>query len=254
MTTSFIAALQNGRPLLGAFISLNTTYAAQIMARSGFDWLLIDMEHSPLSAHTANDLVHATVTASQGSCIPVIRVPSHGVEWIKWALDSGASAIIVPMVNNKEEVDLIVKRACYPPLGQRSSGPFRTPFADLEEKTTSFANYISKKSKDVIIMVMIESVEGLENAEEIMTTEGVGGVFVGPVDLRNSMGLPGSDGDEMVYLNGLKKILNIAKRINMPVGILGSQDNMARQVEMGFDYFLLAGDAALLIQGAELVL
>ncbi|KAG4421599.1 hypothetical protein IFR04_005218 [Cadophora malorum] len=254
MTTSFIGALQKRTPLLGAFISLNTTYAAQIMARSGFDWLLIDMEHSPLSAHMANDLVHATITASQGSCVPVIRVPSHGVEWIKWALDSGVSAIIVPMVNNKAEVDLIVKRACYPPLGQRSSGPFRTPFADLEEKTTSFANYVSKKSKEVIVMAMIESVEGIENAEAIITTEGVGGIFVGPVDLRSSMGLPGSDGDETIYLDGLKKILSIAKRISIPVGILGSQDNMARQVEMGFDYFLLAGDAALLVQGAELVL
>ncbi|KAH7323876.1 Pyruvate/Phosphoenolpyruvate kinase-like domain-containing protein [Rhexocercosporidium sp. MPI-PUGE-AT-0058] len=172
MTTSFIAALEQGKPLLGAFVSLNTIYAAQIMARSGFNWLLIDMEHSPLSAHTANDLVHATITASQGSCVPIIRVPSHRVEWINWALDSGVSAVIVPMVNSKEDADMIVKRACYPPLGQRSSGPFKTPFADLEEKTTSFTKYVVKKSKDVIIMAMIESVEGLENVEAIMTTKG----------------------------------------------------------------------------------
>ncbi|RFU27375.1 hypothetical protein B7463_g8975, partial [Scytalidium lignicola] len=254
MTTSFNKKIQAKAPLLGGFVSLNTTYAAQIMARSGFDWLLIDMEHSPLSAHQANDMVHATITASQGSCVPVIRVPSHGVEWIKWALDSGVSAIIVPMINNKDEMDQVIKYACYPPLGQRSSGPFRTPFADLDEKTTSFDKYRSEMIKEVAVHAMIESVDGVENAEAIMSTKGVNGVFVGPVDLRSSMGFSGSDGDEEEYINALKKILAIAKKLNIPVGILGSQDKLPRQVEMGFDYFLLAGDAALLVQGAELVL
>jgi 2-keto-3-deoxy-L-rhamnonate aldolase RhmA len=256
MTTTFLQKISSAapKPLLGAFLSLSTPYVAQIMARSGFDWLLIDMEHSPLSAHTANDMAHSAITASQGSCVPVIRVPSHGVEWIKWALDSGCSAIIVPMVNNKEEMDLIIKRACYPPLGQRSSGPFRTPYADLEEMTNSFQQYVEEKAKGVAVLAMIESTEGVENAEAIMSTKGVAGVFIGPVDLRNSMGLKGSDGDEAVYLSALKKILDISKKLGIPVGILGSQDKLARQVEMGFSYFLLAGDAALMGIGAEVVL
>lgn len=254
MTTSFLSKVQSTSPLLGGFVSLNTSYAAQIMARSGFDWLLIDMEHSPLSAHQANDMVHATITASQGSCVPVIRVPSHGVEWIKWALDSGVSAIIVPMINNKKEMDEVIQYACYPPLGQRSSGPFRTPFADLEATTTSFEKYRTEKVKEVAVLAMIESVEGVANAEAIMSTEGVKGVFIGPVDLRSSMGFPGSDGDEEPYLEALKKILDIAKKLKMPVGILGSQEKLPRQVSMGFNFFLLAGDAALLVQGAEVVL
>ena len=212
------------------------------------------MEHSPLSAHTANDMVHSTITASQGSCIPVIRVPSHGVEWIKWALDSGCSAIIIPMVNNKEEMDLIIKRACYPPLGQRSSGPFRTPYADLEETTNSFQRYVTERAPGVAVLAMIESVEGVDNAEAILETKGVAGVFVGPVDLRNSMGLKGSDGDEKVFLDALEKISSICKKLNIPVGILGSQDKLPRQVEMGFDFFLLAGDAAMMGIGAEVVL
>ncbi|KAG0645211.1 2-keto-3-deoxy-L-rhamnonate aldolase [Hyphodiscus hymeniophilus] len=256
MTTTFLQkiGLASPKPLLGAFLSLSTPYAAQIMARSGFDWLLIDMEHSPLSAHTANDMVHSTITASQGSCVPVIRIPSHGVEWIKWALDSGCSAIIVPMVNTKEEMDLIIKRACYPPLGQRSSGPFRTPYADLEERTNNPQRYLEEKAKGVAVLAMIESTEGVENAEAIMSTEGVAGVFVGPVDLRNSMGLKGIDGDEEVYLSALKKILDISKKLGIPVGILGSRDKLERQVEMGFSYFLLAGDAALMVIGAEIIL
>jgi 2-keto-3-deoxy-L-rhamnonate aldolase RhmA len=96
--------------------------------------------------------------------------------------------------------------------------------------------------------------EGVENAQAIMSTEGVAGVFIGPVDLRSSMGLKGSDGDEEVYLSALKKILGISKKLEIPVGILGSQDTLARQVEMGFSFFLLAGDAALMGIGADIVL
>jgi 2-keto-3-deoxy-L-rhamnonate aldolase RhmA len=215
---------------------------------------MIDMEHSPLSAHQANDMVHATITASQGSCVPIIRVPSHGVEWIKWALDSGVTGIIIPMVNTKEEMDLIIKRACYPPLGQRSSGPFRTPFADLDEKTTSFAKYRSETVKDVAIMPMIESVEGVENAEEIMSADGVNGVFIGPVDLRSSMGFPGADGQEEQYVSAINKILGIGKRLEIPIGILGVEEELTRQIKIGFDFFLLGGDAAFMVLGAQRVL
>jgi 2-keto-3-deoxy-L-rhamnonate aldolase RhmA len=77
-------------------------------------------------------MVHATVSASQGSCIPVVRVPSRGVEWIKWALDSGADGVIIPMINNKEEMDLIIKRAIYPPGGARSNG-----LSELRSQTTT---------------------------------------------------------------------------------------------------------------------
>jgi 2-keto-3-deoxy-L-rhamnonate aldolase RhmA len=254
MKNSFLDKSRSKSPLLGGFVSFNTPYAAQIMARCGFDWLLIDMEHSPISALQATEMVHATVTASQGTCAPIIRTPSHGVEWIKWALDSGVSGIIVPMVNTKVEMDEIVKRAKYPPRGQRSSGPFRTPFADLDEKTTSFGRYVTETVKDVALLPMIESVEGVENAEAILSTESVNGVFIGPVDLRNSMGLSGSDGTEEVYIRALQKILTITKRLGIPAGILGSQDALFRQVEMGFDYFLLAGDAAMLVLGAEITL
>lgn len=254
MTTSFLSKVKTSSPLMGGFISLDTPYAAQVMARSGFDWLMIDTEHSPLSAHQANDMVHAIITASQGSCVPIIRVPSHGVEWIKWALDSGVSGVIIPMVNTKEEMDLIIKRACYPPLGQRSSGPFRTPFADLVEKTTNFVKYRRETVNDVAIMPMIESVEGIENAEEIMSTKGVNGVFIGPVDLRSSMGLPGADGREEEYVTAINKILSIGKRLEIPIGILGVETELTRQIKLGFDFFLLGGDAAFMVLGAQMVL
>jgi 2-keto-3-deoxy-L-rhamnonate aldolase RhmA len=195
MKQTFLTSVRERGPLLGSFLIFNIPYAAQLLARCGFDWLMIDMEHSPLSAQEATNMVHATVSASQGSCIPIVRVPSHGVEWIKWALDSGADGNIIPMVNNKEEMDLIIKRVIYPPGGARSSGPFRTPFANLDPAST-MADYRTQTVKDTAILPMIESVEGVQNAEAIMSTENINGVFIGPVDLRSSMGFHGPDGDE----------------------------------------------------------
>ncbi|KAK3659120.1 hypothetical protein LTR56_001558 [Elasticomyces elasticus] len=216
MKRTFLDSAKERKPLLGSFLSFNTAYAAQILARCGFDWLMIDMEHAPLSAQEATNMVHSTVAASQGSCMPIIRVPSHGVEWIKWALDSGADGIIIPMVNNKAEMDLIIKRALYPPAGARSSG--------------------------------------VENANAIMSTPGVDGIFVGPVDLRSSMGFAGPDGDEEQYLNALNKLLGIGKRLNKPVGILLSPTAPKKQIEMGFDYFLMTGDADLMSRAAMTML
>jgi len=199
-------------------------------------------------------MVHSAVAASAGNCAPIIRVPSHGVEWIKWALDSGASGIIVPMVNTKQEVDGIITRALYPPAGQRSYGPFRTPFADLRP-TTALANYKGETSSEVVIMPMIESAEGVANAEEIVGTNGVDGIFIGPVDLRHSLGFSGPDGTEPEYLAALQKVLSVAAKFSKPVGILGSPESMSRLVDMGFKYVMLGGgDAGILGDAATALL
>ncbi|EXJ64322.1 hypothetical protein A1O7_00658 [Cladophialophora yegresii CBS 114405] len=249
--TSFRSALQSKSCLLGTFISFNDPYSAQILARCGFDWLMIDMEHSPLSAQEMTSMVHSTVTASAGSCCPIVRIPSHGVEWIKWALDSGASGIIVPMVNNKEEVDAILKRALYPPAGQRSFGPFRAPFADMAG-SMDMAEYKRKTAPIVAIMPMIESVEAVENAEEIVGAQGVDGIFIGPVDLRHSLGFEGSGGDEDAYIAALQRVLEMGKKFGKAIGILGTQESVPRLVKMGFSFIMLAGgDAGILAEAAS---
>jgi 2-keto-3-deoxy-L-rhamnonate aldolase RhmA len=249
MKLSFLASTRKQKPLLGSFITFNTPYAAQLLARCGFDWLMVDMEHSPLSAQEVTNMVHATVSW-QGSCMPIVRVPSHGVEWIKWALDSGADGIIIPMVNTKQEMDSIIKRAIYPPGGARSSGPFRTAFTDLDP-TATMAKFRTNTVKDTVILPMIESVEGVTNAEAIMMTPGVDGVFIGPVDLRSSMGYDGLDGDEEEYIQALQTVLTLGQRLNEPIGILLSPMAPQRQVEMGFDFFLMTGDADLMAQAAR---
>ena len=199
-------------------------------------------------------MVHATVAASGDSCSPIVRVPSHGVEWIKWALDSGAGGIIVPMVNNKQEVDAIIKRALYPPAGQRSYGPFRAPFAQIPA-TPDMADYKRKASPEVVLLPMIESKEAVDNADEIIGTEGVDGIFIGPVDLRHSLGLEGADGQEDEYVSALQTVLEVGKRFGKPIGILGTQGAASRLVAMGFSYLMLpGGDAGILADAASALL
>ncbi|KAK5735815.1 hypothetical protein LTR17_007825 [Elasticomyces elasticus] len=252
MKRTFLDSAKEHKPLLGSFLSFNTAYAAQILARCGFDWLMIDMEHAPLSAQEATNMVHSTVAASQGNCMPIIRVPSHGVEWIKWALDSGAASLYLWSITRQRWISSSSER-CILPREHEAQVSIWTPFADLDPAAT-MSKYRTQTVASTVVLPMIESVEGVENAEAIMTTPGVDGIFVGPVDLRSSMGFAGPDGDEEQYLNALEKLLAIGKRLDKPVGILLSPTAPKRQIEMGFDYFLMTGDADLMSRAAMAML
>jgi 2-keto-3-deoxy-L-rhamnonate aldolase RhmA len=248
---SFAGAIQAKGTLLGASVSLGSISCAQIIARSGFDWAFIDMEHAPQSAREVTELTHAIVGASVGQCVPIIRAPSHGVEWIKWALDSGAAGVIIPMVRSRAECAEIIQRSLYPPLGQRSFGPFHAPFANMD-RHSDMGTYMSKTSKTLAILPMIESVEGVEHAEEILSVKGVTGCFVGPYDLRLSMGLPGGDGEEPVFIQALEKILSIGKRYGLEIGtVAGSERAAKRKKEMGFSFLLVGSDGAFLASGCQ---
>jgi 2-keto-3-deoxy-L-rhamnonate aldolase RhmA len=212
---------------------------------------MIDMEHSPMSALDMTAIVHSTVAASAGTCVPLVRVPSHGVEWIKWALDSGASGIVIPMVNSRRECEEIISRARYPPAGARSSGPFRTVYANLNKDAT-VERYKIETAKEVAVIPMIESAVGVQDAEGIMSVPGVDGVFIGPVDLRASLGLDGVFGMEEIYLEALQKIVGLGKKLGVFVGILGvGETALTRYTQMGFDYLLLPTDAELFAVGAR---
>ncbi len=109
--------LKRGEPVLGAWLSLPSVPSARIMARLGFDWLVVDMEHTAQNPVLMADMV-ATI-ADAGTCAPIVRIPANSVEWFKWALDAGAWGIVVPMVNTREEAQRVVEYAKYPPLGTR---------------------------------------------------------------------------------------------------------------------------------------
>jgi 4-hydroxy-2-oxoheptanedioate aldolase len=220
---SFVSyAKSHTGPLLGTLLSLPSPLAAKIASRSGFQWAFIDMEHAPFTPESATNLAHAVTASSAGHCLPIIRVPSHGVEWIKWALDSGASGIIIPMVNTKEEMEGIIKRAVYPPRGQRSFGPFQAPFGQVDVNRGVGEYFEYAREGNVAILPIIESKEAVENCEEILGVEGVSGCFIGPYDLRLSLGLPGGvDGEEEVFKSAMAAICGAAKKLGKVVGSMG---------------------------------
>lgn len=251
---TFSSLLKEKGNLVGAAVTIGNTLCAQITARVGFDWVLIDMEHAPVSPREASTLVQAVVTASGGQCVPIVRTPSHGVEWIKWALDSGAAGIIIPMVTNAQQCEDVLQCAIYPPRGQRSFGPFLAPYADVDP-ASDVTKYLKERVKDVAIIPMIESVEGVNNAEAILKIPGVTGCFVGPYDLRQSMGLSGGDGEEPAYVAALQKILEAGKRNNVVIGTVGATEASARRkIEMGFRFLLTGQEPNFLAAGARATL
>ncbi|KAL4939237.1 Pyruvate/Phosphoenolpyruvate kinase-like domain-containing protein [Aspergillus oleicola] len=248
---SFEEAIQESQhPLLGAILSMADTTVAKITARTGFHWVMIDAEHSPLSMGQVTELVHAVTAASGGRCLPLVRIPSHATEYIKWALDSGAAGIIVPMVHTVQEMEDIIQRSRYPPRGSRSFGPYQAPFGDAS--TRSFADYYRKaQDQRIAILPILESREAVRNAEAIMSVDGVTGVFIGAYDLRLSQGLPGgSDGEEPEFIDAVTRICRIGKQLGKAVGSMGSSEALARKwTRQGMDFLLVAFDYNALAQG-----
>lgn len=223
-----------------------------MLASQSFDWVMIDMEHSPLTAEQMTHMVHSVVATSNGTCLPVVRIPSHSVEWVKWALDSGAAGIIIPMVNNAAEMRKILEHALYPPSGKRSFGPFMAPFGrQLEAATGMAAYYDMAQAEGVAILPIIESAEGVRNADEILGLPGVAGAFVGPYDLRLSMGLPGGiDGPEQTFDDALQTICSAGKRHGKMIGSMGVGPALAkRRADLGMTFLLTTVDYSVLVAG-----
>ena len=239
--------LKRGEPSLGAWLSLPSVPSARIMARLGFDWLVVDMEHTAHNPVLMADMV-ATI-ADAGTCAPFVRVPSHSVEWFKWALDAGAWGIIVPMVNTREEAQLIVEYAKYPPRGTRSIGGAFGPYGF---GITDWPEYARMANDEIIVTVQIESAEALQNLDDILSMPGIDVAFVGPNDLHAQLGLtPSTEGAEPEFVDALERIKAVALKYNIALGIF-SGDGVAasERARQGFQMISVTTDVKSLIAEA----
>ena len=162
------------------------------------------------------------------------------------------AGIIIPMVSNASEMRQIIDRAIYPPGGRRSFGPLYAPFAHPEGPGSGMMGYVNRaKRGEIAILPMIESREGLENAEEILSVEGVSGTFIGPADLRFSLGLPVAvDGPETEFVEALKKICGIGKKLGKVVGCMGMGEEAAqKRTEEGMDFLMSTSDNGAIVSG-----
>jgi len=195
---------------IGSWITLGHPAIAEIMAAAGFDWLAVDLEHSVITLREAEELIR--VIDLKG--LPAfVRLSSNNSEQIKRVMDAGASGVIVPMVNTREEAVAAVSAVKYPPIGTRSFG-----LARAQGYGPKFEDYISWQEEGTLIIVQIEHIQAVENLESILDVPGVDGYFVGPYDLSGSLGVPG-DFNHPVFLEAMDEINRLASQTNVPGGV-----------------------------------
>jgi len=239
--------LKRGEPALGAWLSLPSVPSARIIARLGFDWLVVDMEHTAHNPVLMADMV-ATI-ADAGTSAPIVRIPGNGVEWYKWALDAGAWGIIVPMVNTREEAQRVVEYAKYPPLGTRSIGGAFGPYGF---GITNWPDYAGMANDEIIVTVQIESSRALENLDGILSVPGIDVAFVGPNDLHAQLGLtPSTEGAEPEFVEALERIKAAAQKHHVALGIFsGGGEAAAERVRQGFQMISVTTDISSMIAAA----
>ena len=233
--------LRSGQPSVGAWLSLCSPAAAESMARVGWDWLVVDAEHSPVGFDT---MVNCFRAIQLGGAVPMARVPWNDTVWIQRTLDAGALGLVVPMVNTVEDAKKAVSNMKYATKGIRSSGGSRVAsYID--------GNYRTWIDENLAIIVMIETVEAVENAEAIMSVEGVEGCFIGPSDLALSMEAkdtgPGTEHEAAIM-----EVLKVAKKVGTAAGKhCSSSKEVNMRIAQGFQFLALSSDSGLMGKAAR---
>ncbi|WP_417848308.1 HpcH/HpaI aldolase family protein [Thalassoglobus sp.] len=239
-------ALRAGEPQVGTWLSFGDLTATRLLARVGFPWLTIDLEHSPIDWNQAAMLIGAIADAG---CVPLVRVPEGRHDHIKRVLDAGAHGIIVPMVNTVEQAKVAIAAAKYPPQGNRSVGG-ATHALNFDATAGDYYKYAND---EILVILQTESPEGVDNAEEIYALEGVDAIFVGPNDLRAQMRTPdGTDPTVEEFEAMLARIVATGKKTGTPVGLhVQTVDDVNQRVAEGWQFIALGSDLKMLVTQAQ---
>jgi len=207
---SLRAMLLNQQATYGSWITFGHTAVAEVMAQSGFDWLVIDLEHSVIGIETVQLLVQVIELSG---CVPLVRLSSNDPVLSKRVMDAGAHGVIVPSVNSSEEAETAVKSVKYPPIGYRGVG-----LARAQGYGARFSEYMREIDEFGIVIVMIEAKTGVDCIEAIVQVPGVDGVFIGPYDISASYGFPGELGHPKVK-EAYHRVLATAREARVAAGI-----------------------------------
>jgi 2-keto-3-deoxy-L-rhamnonate aldolase RhmA len=227
----------DSKPLIGTLFSVGNTQIAEIISLAGFDWVLIDMEHSVMSLED----VLQSARALGERILKIVRVPGNDDIWIKRVLDTGCDGILVPMIKTAEEVHRAVVSSKYPVEGQRSIGITRAQGYGF-----TFQQYAERANDELLIMIQIEHIDGIRNIDSILKTEGIGAIFIGPYDLSASMGLMGQPGHPEVR-KAIDLVKHKCREANIEYGIFGgSPETLKGEIEGGCKYLLCGIDVAVI--------
>ena len=238
----FKHALKAGKPQIGIWSSLSSHIVAEVLAGAGFDWVLLDTEHSPNELPMVQSQLHAM---TEGAATPIVRVPWNDMVMIKRFLDIGAQSLLVPYVQTPEEAKNAVSYTRYPPAGVRGvAGSTRaTRYGRIKD-------YFKRVQDELCLLVQVETRKAMANIEAIAAVDGVDGVFIGPNDLSADMGYLGNWQHPEVW----KVMEDAAKKIRKAgkaPGILVGEADGKRCVDMGYLFVAVGADVGLLARGAE---
>ena len=217
MTDHFRGRALSGEWLCGSFINLGSALTAEIAARAGFDWLMLDYEHGPGSEET---LLQQLQAVSASGVATVVRIADHDAARFKRALDLGAGGVMVPYVNNADEARNAVSAVRYPPHGARGVSKFnRAAGFGL-----GFDSYYKHSHERLVTMAQIETPESIERLDEIAAVDGVDVLFVGPLDLTTNLGIQG-EFEHPLFVDARQKVVAAAKHAGKAAGILATAAN-----------------------------
>ena len=240
------AALKAGQLQTGLWLSLANSYSAELLGDAGFSWLLIDGEHSPNDLQTIMQQLQV-LRFSESS---VLVRPPIGEPWlIKQLLDAGAQSLLIPMVDNREQAEMLAKSVRYPPRGIRGVGAGSARASHFGY----IADYTATADEEILLILQVESLKAVEAIDDIASVDGVDCVFIGPSDLSADMGFlgnPYAPKVQAVIENAIKRILKHGKAVGV---YMANPDYAKRYIELGATFIAIGSDAALLSQAAKQV-
>jgi len=240
---AFKHGLAAGKLQIGLWSSLCCNIAAEIISDSGFDWILLDTEHSP---NEVPNLLQQLQAVQRGTATPIVRPAWNDAVLAKRCLDIGAQTLLFPYVQNAEEARRAVASTRYPPQGIRGVAA-----AARASRYGRVPGYLGKANTEICVLVQVETREALNELEKIAKVEGVDGVFIGPSDLAASLGHIGNPAHPEVQA-AIQDAVTRLKAVGKPAGILtGNEDEARRYIEWGYLFVAVGADIGLLAKNAD---
>jgi 4-hydroxy-2-oxoheptanedioate aldolase len=239
----FKAALARGELQIGLWSSLCSNIVAEIIGDSGFDWILLDTEHSP---NELPGLISQMQALATGTATPIVRPAWNDAVLIKRHLDAGAQALLIPFVQNAEEARAAVAATRYPPEGIRG-----ITASGRAAKFGRVTSYLKNAAQEICLLVQVETGEALAQIEAIASVPGIDGVFIGPADLSASLGHIGNPGHPEVQ-DAIKSAVDRLTKLGKPAGILTPNEAEARRyIEWGYTFVAVGSDLGIMAKGAD---
>jgi 2-keto-3-deoxy-L-rhamnonate aldolase RhmA len=235
-----------GQPPIGTWVMSASPIVAEAVGCAGFDWAVIDMEHSPLDLM---DAVHLMQAVAGTPMLPVLRVPWNDTVMVKRVLDAGATTVLFPFVQNADEARRAVAATRYPPQGVRGMAGM-----SRGSRFGTVPDYYKVANAQIGVIVQLETPAALTQLESIASVDGVDAVFLGPADLSGAMGHVGQLTHPKV-MAAMTDAVKRCKALRIPVGTVGGTPELVAQYRMiGFDYVAIASDLGLLMRAAQAAL